>query len=177
MNRLLTMTVVALVTVGCMKPADEASVNSVVAKKPLVGERDLTVRAELPVKVALDEVSRTESGAVVRATIERQIAIDMPYAVTFTLPTGVTARRGRTAFTLVPNAEAVVATEDYELTWDAVPATDALFEVSGTTGVMGMHFKKPYRFGRPEVAAPAPEAVGPRLKMGERDFGPSIPLK
>lgn len=177
MNRLPTMCLAVVVLAACAKPVDEAQANAVLAKKPLVGERNLTVRAELPVKVRLDEVSRSSTGAVVQATVDRRIGIDMPYAVTFTLPAGVTAKRGRTSFTLAPNAEAVVVTEEYELTWDVLPSTDALFEVHGTTGAMGMHFKAPYRFGRPEVKEPAPQAVGPRLTMGDRDFGPSIPLK
>jgi hypothetical protein len=175
-NRLLTMTVVVLLA-ACAKPVDEAQPKATLVKQPTVGERNLQVRAELPVKVRLDELSRSGTAAVVRATVDRRIGIDLPYSVTFALPAGVTARRGRTAFTLAPNTEAVVVSEEYELTWDVLPTADALLEVHGTTGTMGMHFKMPYRFGRPEVVEPAPAAVGPRLKMGDRDFGPSIPLK
>lgn len=140
-------------------------------------ENQKAIRAELPVRVRWQQEALTPNSAVVRAEVERVLGMAMPFTVTIELPPGVTASRGRTSFTLSPNAEASVIAEELELTFQTVPTEDAVLKVDGETGVMGYHFKVPYRFGRPEPVVEAPKATGPRLRMGERDFGPSIPLK
>ncbi|MFT3710744.1 MAG: hypothetical protein QM817_24230 [Archangium sp.] len=140
-------------------------------------QRETTVRTQVPLKVALEEVSRDAHGAVLLVKIERLLAMDLPFGVEFQLPAGVTVKNGRTSYSVMPNTEANVVTERIELAWDEVPTEDAVLKVNGVTGVMGMHFKTEYRFGRPEPVVVAPSATGPVLKHRDRNFGPSIPLK
>lgn len=173
MKNVLCVTVLALFSVSsCAK--DEVAAPAPVAP---VAPRETTVRAELPVRVTWAEVSRSSNSAVVRATIERRLGMDLPFAVEIALPAGVTAKRGRTQYTLTPNVEAIVVAEELELIWDgAVPTDDAMLKVDGVTGVMGMHFKVPYRFGRAEPIVETPRATGPHAFIRGRDLGPSIPL-
>ena len=140
--------------------------------------KETTVRAQVPVRVTWEEVSRSSSSAVVRARIERLLAMDLPFAVEISLPPGVSAKRGRTQYSVRPNVEANVVAEELELTWDgAVPTEDAILKVDGVTGVMGIHSRIPYRFGRPEPVPEVPRATGPHVVKGGRDFGASIPLR
>lgn len=103
--------------------------------------------------------------------------MDMPFAVNIAVPAGVVVKKGRTQFSLMPNVEAVVVSEELELVWDgAVPSEDAVLKVDGDTGAMGIHFKVPYRFGRAEPIVEGPRATGPHVFNRGRDLGPSIPL-
>jgi hypothetical protein len=170
--------VTTLVLCACDERAD-ATPPAREAVRPLTPApaRDTTVRIAPPIKVRWEELSRDARGATVRATVERVVGLDMPFAVEVRLPAGVAVKRGRTAFTLLPNVEAVTVSEELELTWEETPVTDALLAVDGETGVLAFHFKVPYRFGRAEPPVVAPAATGPHLRVGDRDFGPSIPLK
>lgn len=139
--------------------------------------RETTSRLLSPLKVSWAEVSRTDREAVVRATVERVLAIDMPFALEVELPAGVKVVEGRTRLTLLPNSEAVTVTEQLTLQYDAPPAGDAVLKVDGESGTMGFHYRVPYRFGRPEPVEAPPAATGPGFKKGDQQFGPSVPLK
>ncbi len=164
MKRLLAILLLA----GCANttPAPEGA-------RPL----DTTVRLQSPVRVTWEEVSRTETGAVVLAKIERLNRLDMPFAMTVELPAGVKALEGRTQLTLLPNTEPVLVTERLTLAYEAPPAGDAILRLDGDSGAMGFHYKVPYRFGRPAPEEKGPAATGPAPMKGGKSFGPSIPLK
>lgn len=164
----------ALAALGC-EQAPSNKDRHLVEKAPLTGST--TVRAALPVVVRWEEVSREAGRAVVRATIERKLGLDLPLSVAVELPAGVKAARGRTAFTLTPNVEAITVAEELELTFENLPAGDALLKVDADSGAFGIHSRVPYRFGRPEPVTPAPAATGPHLMRGDRDLGASIPLR
>lgn len=165
---LATMFLMQLLFTGCANttPAPDAP-------RPL----DTTVRLQSPIRVSWEELSRTDTGAVVLAKIERLNHLDMPFVMTVELPPGVKAIEGRTELTLLPNTEPVLVTERLTLAFDAPPAGDALLKLDGDSGAMGFHYQVPYRFGRaaPEEQGPAATGVAP-LKGG-KSFGPSIPLK
>jgi hypothetical protein len=130
-----------------------------------------------PIKVTWEEVSRTDTQAVVLAKIERVNKLDMPFAMSVELPDGGRAIEGRTQLTLMPNTEPVLITERLTLAYEAAPAGDAQLKLDGDSGAMGFHYKVPYRFGRaaPEETGPAATGVTPR--KGDQSFGPSVPLK
>ena len=164
MKRLLAM---LLVVTGCANstPPPEA--------RPL----ETTVRMQSPIRVTWEEVSRTDTGAVVLAKIERLNHLDMPFLMTVELPAGVKLLDGRTQLTLLPNTEPVLVTEQLTLAFDAPPSGDAWLKLDGDSGAMGFHYKVPYRFGRPAPEEQAPAATGPAPMKGGKSFGPSIPLK
>lgn len=138
---------------------------------------DTTVRMQSPIRVSWEELSRTDTGAVVLAKIERLNHLDMSFAMTIELPPGVKAVDGRTQLTLLPNTEPVLVTERLTLAYEAQPSEDALLKLDGDSGAMGFHYKVPYRFGRaaPEERGPAATGVAP--VKGGKSFGPSVPLK
>lgn len=135
-----------------------------------------TVRALPPLKVTWEEVSRTDTDAVVLATVERIIGLDMPFDVQVKLPPGVSVKSGRTSYALMPNVEAVTVQERLVLTYEQLPTEDAVLKLDGETGAMGYHYQVPYRFGRPPPQEHPPRADGPSVKLGDRNLGPSIPL-
>lgn len=165
MKRLLAT---MLLFTGCANstPAPDAA-------RPL----DTTVRMQSPIRVTWEEVSRTDTGAVVLAKIERLNHLDMPFLMTVDLPAGVKLLDGRTQLTLLPNTEPVLVTEQLTLAFDALPAGDALLKLDGDSGAMGFHYKVPYRFGRAALEEQGPAATGPAPTKGGKSFGPSIPLK
>ena len=136
-----------------------------------------TVRMQSPVRVSWEEISRTETQAVVVAKIERLNHLDMPFTMAVELPAGVKAIEGRTQLNLLPNTEPVTVTERLTLAFDAPPPGDALLKLDGDSGAMGFHYQVPYRFGRaaPEETGPAATGVAPN--RGGKTFGPSVPLK
>lgn len=162
-------TLVALVLLsflGCANPGHEAPA----APTPAAD------RAQLPVRVTWEERSRAPNEAVVLVKLERLVPIDTPFTVQVDVPADAKVTHGRTSFTVVPNAEPVVVTEELTFAYAATPTGDALLRVDADTGAMGFHFKAPYRFGRPAPAEVQPKLTGPALKKGDRNFGPSIPL-
>ena len=158
--------VVLLALCACANPKPEA-----------VPPRETTVRAQPPLRVTWQEVSRSGKEAVVLARVERLLGIAMPFTMSVELPAGVTAREGRTTLTLVPNPEAVEVTEKFVLVYDALPQGDAVLKLDGDSGAMGFHYKVPYRFGRPEPVAQPPAVTGPPVVRGDKNFGPSVPLQ
>lgn len=154
-----------------------ACANSAPAQQETPKARDTTVRLQSPVRVSWEELSRTETQAVVLAKIERLNRLDMPFAMTVELPAGVKAIEGRTQLNLLPNTEPVLITERLTLAFDAPPQGDALLKLDGDSGAMGFHSKVSYRFGRaaPEETGPAATGVAPG--KGGKSFGPSVPLK
>jgi len=164
MKRLLAMILLA----GCANttPAPEGA-------RPL----DTTVRLQSPIRVTWEELSRTDTGAVVLAKIERLNRLDMPFVMTVELPEGVKVMEGRTQLTLLPNTEPVLVSERLTLSYEAPPALDALLKLDGDSGAMGFHYKVPYRFGRAAPEEQGPAATGPAPSKGGKSFGPSIPLK
>lgn len=140
-------------------------------------KRETTTRLQSPVRVTWEELSRTDTGAVVLAKIERVNHLDMSFLMAVELPAGVKVLEGRTQLTLLPNAEAVTVTEQLTLAFDSAPQGDAVLRLDGDSGAMGFHYKVPYRFGRaaPEERGPAATGVAPA--KGGKSFGPSIPLK
>lgn len=164
MKRLLAMILLA----GCANttPAPEGP-------RPL----DTTVRAQSPVRVSWEELSRTDTSAVVLAKIERLNRLDMPFVMTVELPAGVKVMEGRTQLTLLPNTEPVLVSERLTLSYETPPAEDALLKLDGDSGAMGFHSRVPYRFGRAAPEEKGPAATGPAPSKGGKSFGPSIPLK
>ncbi len=154
-----------LLLVSCASPRTEAP------------RKETTVRALSPVRVTWEEVSRTDTEAVVLAKVERVLAMDLPFTLSVDVPAGATVASGRTRLTLLPNTEAVTVTEKITFTFEATPVGDAVLGLDGDTGAMGFHFKVPYRFGRAPPPELAPAATGPAVKKGDKNFGPSIPLK
>ncbi len=138
---------------------------------------ETTTRALPPVRVSWEEVSRSATEAVVLAKLERVNALAMPFVMTLEVPPGATVVSGRTRLTLLPNAEPVLVTETITFHFEAPPPGDAVLKLDGDSGAMGFHFKVPYRFGRPVHAEQPPAATGPAVKLGDRNLGPSIPLK
>ena len=157
-----------LLLTGCANttPAPDAA-------RPL----DTTVRLQSPLRVSWEELSRTDTGAVVLAKVERLNRLDMPFVLTIELPAGVKAVDGRTQLTLLPNTEAVLVTERLTLAYEAPPAEDAQLKLDGDSGAMGFHYKVPYRFGRAAPEERGPAATGPEPSKGGKSFGPSVPLK
>jgi len=186
-KKLASALIVSLALAGCQREVQSpssaqplvanAEVRPAIAPNQPPHGRDTTVRALPPLAVRWQEVSRDDHHATIRAVIERRLGIDMPFAVSVVLPPNVKLAQGRTAFTLSPNPEADVVNEDFVLSFEQTPATDALLQVDGDTGVFGFHSKIAYRFGRPEPELVAPQATGPHVILGGRDFGPSIILK
>lgn len=148
-----------------------------VAPVPPPPVRDTTVRAQLPVRVTWEEVSRTPTEAVVLAKVVRVLGIDTPLEVSIDVPAGAKLVAGRARFTLSPNVEADTVTEPITFAYEATPTDDAVLKLDADTGAMGMHFKVPYRFGRPPPPENPPKAIGPALKKGDKSFGPSIPVQ
>ena len=130
-----------------------------------------------PVRVTWEEVSRSDTQAVLVAKIERLNRLDLSFLMSVELPAGVKATEGRTQLTLLPNAEAVTVTERLTLSFESAPAGDALLKLDGDSGAMGFHYKVPYRFGRAPTEAPGPAATGVAPVKGGKSFGPSVPLK
>lgn len=147
------------------------------SKSDAVREIQPTVRLESPIKVAWEELSRSETQAVVLAKVERVNKLDMSFAMEIELPQGVRVLEGRTRLMLLANTEAVTVTEKLILGFDATPAGDAVLKLDGDSGAMGFHYKVPYRFGRPPPEEQAPPATGPAPGKGGKTFGPSVPLK
>ncbi|MFZ5441860.1 MAG: hypothetical protein ACOZQL_17785 [Myxococcota bacterium] len=137
---------------------------------------DTTVRAQLPVRVSWEEVSRTPTEAVVAAVVHRIGPLDTPFTVTIDVPRGARVVEGRTSFVLSPNTEALTTREKLVFSYEAPPTDDARLHVVADTGTMGFAFDVPYRFGRPAPAEPQVDTTGPALKKGDKSFGPSIPL-
>lgn len=135
-----------------------------------------TVRLQSPVKVQWEEVSRSGTGAVVVARVERLNAVPVPLLLRVEAPAGVSVKRGRVKVDLPPNAEAGTVSETYEVAFDAPPAGNLVLRVDGDTEGMGFHFQVPYRFGRPAPESPAPAATGPAFQKGGKSFGNTIPL-
>jgi len=154
-----------------------ACANSTPAQQESPKGLQSTVRMQSPVRVTWEEVSRSDTQAVVLAKIERLNKLDMPFAMTVELPAGVKAIEGRTQLNLMPNTEPVTVTERLTLGFDAPPSGDAQLLLDGDSGAMGFHYKVPYRFGRaaPEETGPAATGVAPN--RGGKSFGPSVPLK
>ncbi len=138
---------------------------------------DSTVRIKPPLTVTWEELSRTDTGAVVLAKIERVNRLDMSFLMEVELPAGVKVLEGRTKLTLLPNTEAVTVTEQLTLSFDAAPVEDAVLKLDGDSGAMGFHYKVPYRFGRVSPEEKGPAATGVAPNRGGKDFGPSVPLK
>lgn len=136
-----------------------------------------TVRLRSPVTVRWEERSRSATGAVVVAHVERFTAVPLPLALRLELPAGVTVVAGRAKLDLPANAEAGDVAEQYELAYAAPPEADAHLRVDGESAAMGFHFDVPYRFGRAAPEAKVPAATGPVGGKGGRSFGPSIPVK
>jgi hypothetical protein len=136
-----------------------------------------TVRMQSPIRVTWEEVSRSETQAVVLAKIERLNKLDMPFVMAVELPAGVKAIEGRTQLNLLPNTEPVTVTERLTLGFDTPPSGDAQLRLDGDSGAMGFHYKVAYRFGRaaPEETGPAATGVAPT--HAGKSFGPSVPLK
>lgn len=146
---------------------------------PIREGRDIepTVRMESPVKVSWEELSRSDTQAVVLAKVERVNKLDMPFAMEVELPAGVRVIEGRTKLMLLANTEAVTVTEKLILGFDSTPSEDAQLKLDGDSGAMGFHYKVPYRFGRAAPEEHAPPATGPAPGKGGKSFGPSVPLK
>jgi hypothetical protein len=136
-----------------------------------------TVRMESPVRVTWEEVSRTETQAVVLAKLERVNKLDMSFLMSVELPAGVKVLEGRTQLTLLPNTEAVMVTEKLVLAFESAPAEDAVLKLDGDSGAMGFHYKVPYRFGRPAPEERGPAATGVAPVRNGKSLGPSVPLK
>ena len=136
-----------------------------------------TVRLASPIKVSWEEVSRTDTQAVVLAKIERVNKLDMPFTMAVELPEGVKALEGRTLLNLMPNTEPVLIVERLTLAFESPPAGDALLKLDGDSGAMGFHYKVPYRFGRAAPEEKGPAATGVAPVKGGKSFGPSVPLK
>ncbi|MDP2269326.1 MAG: hypothetical protein Q8K32_01270 [Archangium sp.] len=141
--------------------------------KPL----DTTVRMQSPIKVTWEEISRTDTEAVVLAKVERVNKLDMSFLMSVELPPGVKLVEGRTQLTLLPNTEAVTVSERLTLSFTAPVEGDAQLKLDGDSGAMGFHAKVPYRFGRPAPDETGPSATGVEPRKGDKKFGPSVPLK
>ena len=155
--------------------ANSSATSSATPESP--SARETTVRMQSPVRVSWEEVSRSDTQAVVIAKIERLNHLDMSFLMSVELPPGVKAAEGRTQLTLLPNTEAVTVTERLTLTFESPPALDALLKLDGDSGAMGFHYKVPYRFGRPPPEERGPAATGVAPMKGGKSFGPSVPLK
>jgi hypothetical protein len=112
---------------------------------------------------------------VLRARIERVIPFSVPIAVSISLPPGVTADAGATEFT-VP-ASSGPGTTEHEITvhYTGTPPTDIVLEAQVSGDDFGITARDHYRFGRPARKLALPP-IGDNLRIGGRDFGPSVPL-
>lgn len=135
-----------------------------------------TVRLETPLRVAVEEVDRSDTRATVVARVERRLALAVPLTLRLEVPPGVTIAAGRPVVELPPNAGADTVTETWALTFAHPPEGDAVVRVDGDGEGLGFHARVPYRFGRPAPEDVGPAATGPAVFKHGRNLGPSIPL-
>jgi hypothetical protein len=67
-----------------------------------------------------------------------------------------------------------VTTLDFAFRIDRVPADDLVAIVDSQSAGGGVHAEKRFRFGRPDPVLQVPRKTGPSLKIGGRDYGPSV---
>lgn len=132
---------------------------------------------ESPARVAW-VVKSLESGRVtLTARVERFAPMAVPLAVTVAVPASVRVLQGKTSY-LVPASDGAATNEaEFVFAFDAAPSDDIVLTADVQTPSFGVHATDAYRFGRPAPVGPMPKATGPHLKIGERDFGPTVPLQ
>ncbi|MBS1153199.1 MAG: hypothetical protein H6Q89_4897 [Myxococcaceae bacterium] len=167
MSRLFVLAL--LLVAGCKSP-DAPPVPAVPAPP------QTTARPRAPVQLSWQEVRRSATEVELIAQVKRVGRLPFPLEVSITLPPGATLAHGRARFTLAPSAEAAYHQEAVTIRFPSTPEADLELTAEGRTGDLGVHAKVPYRFGRPAPLQPVVAPVGPDLKVGEQNFGPSIPI-
>jgi hypothetical protein len=108
--------------------------------------------------------------------VQRLAPLPFPLEVSVVLPQGASLKSGRARFTLAANLEGQTHDEALTVAYAKIPEGDIALAADGQTAEMGVHARMAYRFGRPEPLQDAVAPVGPDLKKGDQNFGPSIPL-
>ena len=157
-----------LLLVGCKSSPPPAA--------PPTPVLDHTSQARNPVQVSWQEVRRELTQVELIARVSRLAPLPFPLEVSVALPPGATLIKGRSHFTLAPNAEGATLEEPMVVAYAQTPAGDVELAADGEAIDIGIHARISYRFGRPEPLQPVVKPVGPDLKRGELNLGPSIPI-
>lgn len=160
------------------------------AGRPVEAEIDVANRQlheQAPVQKAISETPRvpvivrwevldgepiTQESMTLRAVVEKRGRWPFPIDLTMTIPTGVRVVSGDTSTTIQPGSGD--ATADIEIYIDSIPADDLVAIIDSQSAGAGIHGTAAYRFGRPEPQVPQIERRGPRIKLGNHDYGRAI---
>ena len=109
------------------------------------------------------------------ARVNRYVPIRVPITVTVTLPPGLHLVAGKTSW-VIDGSESTSPVEEV-LVFDGVSGVvpEIVLSADVTGSNFGIHAKRSYSTGpavQSRVVAPYP---GPKLEVGGRDFGPSVP--
>lgn len=161
--------------IACVEPR---AVEPSFAPSPVAPEasREPSAQRELegPAQVSWTTLALDAHRAVLRARVRRSPRLALPLALTLTVPRGVRVEHGEVAATLPPAAQRPDLELDYVLSFEGVPADDAVLAVDGESAAMGVHARAVYRFGRPEPLGTRPVANGPAITFGGSNLGPSV---
>jgi len=170
MSRLVVVVAGLFLSVGCKSSPEAPSEQR--QTPPVVAEG----RARPPVQLSWKEVELGANQVSLIAQVQRA-PLTFPIEVSVALPDGATLTEGRAKFTLAPNAELTTDVEAITVSFAKTPATDLELHADGEVPEMGIHAVVAYRFGRPPPLQPVVKPSGPDLKVGDKNLGPSIPIK
>jgi hypothetical protein len=176
LRNVLPMLMVA-VFVGCAPKATPARTEAVSVPGPGSATEGPVSSPRAPMTVEWVFQGEAAGRLTLIARVNRTTALQVPTSVTVTVPPGLRVLSGRTLW-VIEGSESTVPVEETLVFEVSQPGPQEILLAADAVGVgFGVHAKKVYKLGQAAQKAAAPPSPGPKLEVGGRDFGPSVPAK
>jgi hypothetical protein len=100
----------------------------------------------------------------------------VPVEVTIRGPADAQILSGPKQFVIPASPQPYVIEQEIVVSSNGHPMGDLVLEAHAAGPTFGFHAKDAHTFGRHRAAASKPATEGPNLKVGDRDFGASVPM-